>query len=178
MVEAILKKRIEEIGRAIDVYAKAYIRIEQLQQAEALKGADQLIPIGDQKTGAIGEFYAATYLRAKHPSANVVLKPPNNHQVDIDLIESGETTRVQVKTVSRHSQTRTISPIHGGYHELHLILLDEKLRVVNYWITEDVIIGQSLRMPDPQRDKPGSAKLTGRIEVTDEALTFLQRLGC
>ena len=169
--------RITRIKKAIADYAVAYNRLEKLQRSENQE-ADQLIPIGDQKTGAIGEFYAVTYLRAKHSKANVVLKPPSNHQVDIDLIEKGKTKRVQVKTVSRYSQTRTISQIHGGYDELHLVLLDEEMRVVRYWIITDVIIGEGLRMPDPQRGKPGSLKLSGKIDMTDEVLAFLKRLGC
>ena len=168
-----VNERIEAINKAITIYSKAYNTLEGLQQSEA-KLPDQLIPIGDQKTGSIGEFYAMRYLLAKNPGADVILKPASNHQIDIDVTVKDTTKTIQVKTVSRHSKTRTISPLHGGYDELHLILLDEDFIVDHYWITKDVIIGQSLRMPDPDQGRKGSAKLTSLIPLSSAELIALR----
>ena len=57
MTEAMVDEpRITRIKKAIADYAVAYNRLEKLQRSENQE-ADQLIPIGDQKTGAIGEFF-------------------------------------------------------------------------------------------------------------------------
>jgi hypothetical protein len=158
------QERIDAIEKAITKYAKAYKTLESLQQSES-DLSDPLIPIGDQKTGAIGEFYAMRFLKAEHPKAEVKLKPSGNHKIDIDVKVRGKTKTIQVKTVSRHSKTRTISPVHGGYDELHLILLDKAFKVAHYWITKDDIVAQGLRMPDPDQGRKGSAKLKGINEI-------------
>ena len=165
--------RTGKITKAIREYAKAYNTLEGLQKSEKAL-PDRLIPIGDQKTGAIGEFYAMQYLQAKNPGGTVELRPSSSHQIDIDVKVNGKTTTVQVKTVSRHSKTRTISPIHGGYDELHLILLDEDFNVAHYWITKEVFIGQCLRMPDPDQRRRGSAKLKGLVELPAVELLALR----
>ncbi len=165
--------RIDKIEKAIAKYAKAYNTLEGLQKSEQ-DLPDRLIPIGDQKTGAIGEFYAVRYLKEKYPGAEVKLKPSSNHRIDIDVTVNGHTTTVQVKTVSHNSKTRTLSPLHGGYDELHLILLEKDFTVAHYWVTENEIIGQSLRMPDPDRRRRGSVKLTGLVALSSAELKALR----
>lgn len=168
-----VQERIAALYRAIAAYATAYNRLEGLQRDEAER-PDKLIPIGYQKTGAVGEFYAMRYLLTKNPGADVVLKPASNHQIDIVVTENGNTKTVKVKTVSRHSKTRTVSPIHGSYDELHLILLDESFKVAYYWITRDVITGQGLRMPDPDHRRKGSKRLTNLTALPEAELMALR----
>jgi hypothetical protein len=55
---------VQEIFDAIDKYADAYGRLEQLQRSRPKE-----IPIGDQKTGVIAEFFARIYARHRFPKA-------------------------------------------------------------------------------------------------------------
>ena len=51
---------------AIEQYATAYGRLDEIQKSQkdfnGKDGKHKLIPVGDQKTGAIGEYYALKYL--------------------------------------------------------------------------------------------------------------------
>lgn len=65
-------KQTEDIIEAINQYAKAYNNLENIQRVEAERN-QPLIPIQDQKTGAIGEFWSMMYLQQKHTRAEVTL---------------------------------------------------------------------------------------------------------
>ncbi len=57
---------------------------------------------------------------------------------DIQVIQpDGDDFKVQVKTVSAYSTTRTISPLHHGWDELHLVYLNRMLQPERFWIVRD-----------------------------------------
>ncbi|OYX29950.1 MAG: hypothetical protein B7Z03_07415 [Hydrogenophilales bacterium 32-62-9] len=111
-------------------YAKVYEAMEILQRRE---GA--LLPIGDQKTGVIAEFYARLFAAEKFPSAELIYGTPSEHAWDITVRRVGQPDhKIQVKAVSAHSTTSRVSPIHPGWHELYLMRLDKKLWPEGFWI--------------------------------------------
>jgi len=123
---------MRDIFDAIDQYADAYGRLEQLQRARTNE-----IPIGDQKTGVIAEFYARIYAKHRFPTGMFEFGSASEHAWDIKVIRPGQQDiKVQVKAVSAHSQTSRVSPIHSGWHELWLMRLDEQLRPQALWVIE------------------------------------------
>lgn len=120
---------MQEIFKAISTYADAYKSLEQIQRRDG-----SMLPIGDQKTGVIGEFYARLYAASIYPHAELVYGHPSEHAWDIKLRQAGrEDHKIQVKTVSAHSSTSRISKIHPGWHELYLLRLDEDFFPVGFW---------------------------------------------
>ena len=92
---------VQELFDAIDQYAVAYARLERLQRART-----QEIPIGDQKTGAIAEFFARIYAKQRFHDAELVFGSASEHAWDIKVILANQPEiKVQVKAVSAHSQT-------------------------------------------------------------------------
>ena len=125
-------RSVQDIFDAIDQYADAYGRLEELQRARTSE-----IPIGDQKTGAIAEFYARIYAKHRFPTGKLEFGSASEHAWDIKVIQPGmREIKVQVKAVSAHSQTSRVSPIHPGWHELWLMRLDERLRPQALWVIE------------------------------------------
>ena len=76
---------------AIEQYATAYERLDRIQKSQSewngKDGKYKLIPVGDQKTGAIGEYYALKYLR-KHlkGSDDTVFIGKNPSQAGWDIV--------------------------------------------------------------------------------------------
>ena len=122
-------ERVGEIRRAIASYAHGYASLERIQRCEEEK--DSLIPVGDQKTGAIGEFYALLYAKCHYEEAKLA----KNSQQGWDIkIRDVEEMTIQVKTVSAFSTTRRISPLHyGRFHKLWVLFLDERLQPAGFW---------------------------------------------
>lgn len=115
---------------AIREYARVYALLEGLQRRE---GA--LLPVGDQKTGVIAEFYARLYSESHFPGAQLVYGTPSEHAWDITVRRIGQPDhKIQVKAVSAHSTTSRISPIHPGWHELYLMRLDRTLWPEGFWV--------------------------------------------
>lgn len=136
---------------AIDIFSKAYKNLEAVQLQENKKNKDgkylyedRLIPIGDQKTGAIGEFYALMYLRGKNPYSIFTLCENHSHK-GYDIVEKDKNgiiiKGISVKTVSEFSKTRKTSEIIIEKEidiDLHIISLNTNLRLDGYWIREKV----------------------------------------
>jgi len=122
----------DHIKQAIYEYAKAYEKLQILQENEPS------IPEGDQKTGCIGEYYSYRYLSCLHADSDIEYGSHSEKGWDIKVVESGD--KVQVKTVSAYSKTRTISPIHLGWDILHLIYLNKALKPEGFW----VIVGNEM----------------------------------
>lgn len=123
---------MEDIFDAIDQYADAYGRLERLQRTRTKE-----IPIGDQKTGVIAEFYARIYAKHRFPNARLDFGSASEHAWDIKVVQSAQLEiKIQVKAVSAHSQTSRISPIHPGWDQLWLMRLDINLRPLALWVIE------------------------------------------
>lgn len=117
---------------AIREYAKAYAALEKLQHQESA-----LLPIGDQKTRVIAEFYARLFAVDQFPGAEHLYGTPSQHAWDIIVRRSRIADhKIQVKAVSAHSKTSRISPIHPGWNELYLMRLDDNFHPAGFWTLE------------------------------------------
>jgi len=106
----------KQIIDGIRVYAEAYAAFQKLQDENP-----DFLAVGDQKTGVIGEFFGLLYARSIYPSAKVVYAAdPSQTGWDLEVSgdDSGRDVKVQVKTVSGYSKTRTITPLFPGWDHL------------------------------------------------------------
>jgi hypothetical protein len=102
----------QQIQDAIDKYAVAYNELENLQKKP--QEDSKLIPEGDQKTGAIGEYYAMQYCQKKYPKKGTKISFGNHSQAgwDIEVKEPGKKSfKIQVKTVSAFAAGLKTTPI-------------------------------------------------------------------
>lgn len=166
---------MRDIYDAIDQYAKAYGVLEYFQRT---RSAD--IPIGDQKTGVIAEFFARVYAKSRFPAAKLEFGSASEHAWDIKVVQPHQTDlKIQVKSVSAYSQTSRISPIHAGWHQLWLMRLDEHLRPHALWVIEaqnvpwSQAVVKSKTMPKLGKAKSGSAEFW---DAANETTTFLAAL--
>ncbi len=166
---------MQEIFDAIDQYAEAYAKLEQIQRARTLD-----IPIGDQKTGVIAEFFARIYAKQRFLEAEFKFGSASEHAWDIKIVRAGQPDlKVQVKAVSGHSRTSRISPIHSGWDQLWLMRLDIHLRPHALWVIEAPNVPWSNELVKnctmPQLEDPisGSAKLRGASNETAQFLAAL-----
>jgi hypothetical protein len=149
-----------EIIEGIKAYAEAYARFQKLQDENP-----DLLAVGDQKTGVIGEFFALLYARSIYPSAKVTYAADPS-QAGWDLKVSGDDAgpdlKIQVKTVSGYSNTRTITPLFPGWDHLYLIYLGRDLMPEGFWIVTDTNIFRGrlsltgLTMRKPTNPQSGS----------------------
>lgn len=157
-----------EITEAIAVYATAYRQLNKLQ-----KESPEYIPQGDQKTGAIGEFYANLFVQATYPEADIAFGGNSNKAWDIKVEHNGTTRLIQVKTISAFSKTGKLSPIHHGWDELYILHLDEDLQPNGFWVINDSTIiepGETFREcygPRPSQHFKQSGKLVFSIDRID-----------
>ncbi|MGM0478663.1 MAG: hypothetical protein ACQERC_05520 [Bacteroidota bacterium] len=130
----------KKIQALIKDYAAIYNRFEELQNQKDL-------PVGDQKTGVIGEYYAEQFYERRKGVIDVEYQPPGAI-ADLLILYSDNTQKtVQVKCVSAHSKTRTIAPINLNsangkpFDELMLIDLDIELQPIAIYLNsyEDVL---------------------------------------
>jgi hypothetical protein len=152
--------KLAPIFRAIREYAAAYNQLEELQDGERL-------PIGDQKTGVIGEFYARLYLETLYPQADISYARADQKGWDIQVASiDADRFTVQVKTVSEYSKSRRISLIHPGWDRLYLVYLDKQLVPIGFWeITASGLKNKTWKhctMPKPDNPSSGSAELRNR----------------
>ena len=156
----------KDIIAAIRDYATAYNRFQAFQNSHP----DQL-PLGDQKTGVIGEFYAMKYARFAYPHCNIIFAAPTESW-DIE-VSGDQNLKIQVKTVSEYSRTRIISPIFPGWDHLYLLALDQAFLPTGFWTvtTSDIFGGEpALRskiMRAPAKPTSGSSSIpfgNNRIE--------------
>ena len=149
-----------EIIDGIRAYAQAYASFQQLQDDHP-----DYLPVGDQKTGVVGEFFGLLYARSIYPSAQVTYST-NPSETGWDLNVSGDNAvqdlTIQVKAVSRYSKTRAISPVFPGWDHLYLVYLGYDLMPEGFWVVSDSNIFRgrpsltALRMRDPREPQSGS----------------------
>jgi len=168
---------MHEYFSAIRDYAKAYAQMEALQRRS---GA--LLPVGDQKTGVIAEFYGRLYAADQYPSAQLIYGTPSEHAWDITVRRTGALDhKIQVKAVSVHSRTSRISPIHPGWQELYLMRLDADFLPVGFWVLNasaatwsESKLGAST-MPRADAPGTGSAAFCGAADKLDLLLRVLSQ---
>jgi len=124
----------KKIQESIEKYALSYAELQNWQENS------DMIPIGDQKTGCIGEFYAYLYLTKKFPNSKISYASHSKKGWDIEIRTNNFKERVQVKTVSAYSTTRVMSPIHYGWDQLFILYLDKNFKPLGFWIIKDVSI--------------------------------------
>ncbi|GAF81218.1 unnamed protein product [marine sediment metagenome] len=169
---------VRQILKAIEQYAEAYNRLEDMQK----KTMSGQLPIGDQKTGVIGEFYTKIYLESIHPDAKIAYGNPSQRGWDLEIEAGPKCIRVQVKTVSEYSNARRISPIHSDWDQLFLVYLDKKFLPVALWEIADTSIVprrgvlKNRTMPKPGDPKSGSVAFANRKDRLAELLQAIQRI--
>ena len=148
----------KDIIAAIRDYATAYDRFQGFQNSHPDK-----LPLGDQKTGVIGEFYAMLFTRLAYPRCSITFASPT---ASWDIEVSGEhDLKIQVKTVSEYSTTRIISPIFPGWDHLYLLALNRAFLPTGFWtVTTSNIFGgrpalRSQKMRDPAKPTSGSPSI-------------------
>lgn len=150
-----------EIKLLISDYALLYKRFEKIQGPEN----DAMLPVGDQKTGVIGEYYAKCYIEQVFNGGKTISYQPSGSDYDLEYKnKSGDSVKVQVKAVSWHSCTRTISPVklldEKGKHlfdELYLISLDENFLPDGFWINDYKLITKRIK----EKNKKNKNKIEG-----------------
>jgi hypothetical protein len=175
-------QEIHEIKAAIEAYAAAYERLDTLQRES------QCIPVGDQKTGAVGEFYAYLYLLSRIPQDRIGFAGHSNKGWDIEIIEpTAGARKVSVKTISDYSIYRAMSPIHDGFDDLFVILLDKSFEPRGFWtVTRAQLKASSwplrgCRCPDPDPNRPLSGSRIipfgkNRVRELKDAVGVLESL--
>jgi len=163
---------MEDHFSAIRQYAEAYERLEHLQRAQ-----NALLPIGDQKTGVIAEFYARIYAQTQFPASELIFGTPSEHIWDIKVRTAGQPDHlIQVKCVSAHSRTSRVSQIHPGWHELYLLRLNNQFWPIGFWTMKaaDAVwsttkLGGST-MPRPGLTASGSAVFSSAKDQLEHML--------
>jgi hypothetical protein len=161
-------KTLIEILQSVARYAEAYAEIQSIQEESPL------IPEGDQKTGCIGELYGYLYLAHANPGTTLTYGSHSEKGWDIECKSDRTSKRIQIKTVSAFSKTRTISPIHYGWDELFIIYLDRNLAPTGFWIITDTSIvahgevRKGCKCRDPEKAGTGSPTLPfGENRIAD-----------
>ena len=161
------------IRAAIQRYAEAYAALQHLQETSPL------IPIGDQKTGSIGEFYVRLYLEVLHPDATITFGGHSESGWDLEVTTSGHRWRVQVKTVSAFATMRRISPIKRGWDALHVVHLDRSFSPTGFWVIADASCmgqGETLKSrccPNPATNAGGSKGMSFGPNRVDELMALI-----
>jgi hypothetical protein len=120
------------IESAIDLFARAYQGLENLQNVESKKDpSERLLPEkGDQKTGLIGEYWAIRYARCLFPQAALEFGGHSQKGWDLKLAFVGRPAHyIQIKTASEFGRGK-LSPI---FLPSRLSKLNEGRELPDYW---------------------------------------------
>ncbi|WP_340016227.1 hypothetical protein [Paenibacillus sp. FSL K6-1318] len=127
-------KDLNTILKKINLFSNAYRELDEIQRKS------KFLPVGDQKTGIIGELYVLVYLKHLHNGyADVYLSHnPSNKVWDICVkyLKNSTMEKIQVKTVSEFSESRSTSPVHSGWDYIYFVLLDKEFVPSALWIGE------------------------------------------
>ena len=140
---------------------KEYAAFQHLQDHHP-----NLLAVGDQKTGVIGEFYGMIYAQAVFPGAKVsYAEDPSQTGWDLQVTANlaGPDLSIQVKTVSAYSKKRGITPLFNGWDQLYLLYLGRDFLPTGFWIVPtnnimDRVITphRGLKMRRPEYPQSGS----------------------
>jgi hypothetical protein len=150
------RQSLSHVAKVISQYSEAYAQLEELQRSSL-----GYLPIGDQKTGVIGEFYAKLFAELTFPGSTCTFGNPSEHGWDIKVSTGGGgVVRIQVKSVSEYSGLSRVSPIHKGWDQLWLLRLDKELKPMGFWTIQSQDVPWSrLTLKDktmPRRESPGT----------------------
>ena len=165
---------VQDAFRAIRQYAIAYKKLEEIQRAG-------LLPIGDQKTGVIAEFYAQIYAERIYPRVKTGHSSQSAWDLMVSATKTGKFEAVQVKAVSDFSQTRRVSPIHPGWDQLWLICLNARLELYSFKILHRKQVEwadstmKNRAMPGGPDNKAGSAEFQAAEDQTEAMLSAVRR---
>lgn len=165
---------VQDAFRAIRQYAVAYKKLEEIQKAE-------LLPIGDQKTGVLAEFYAKIYADSVYARVETGHGSQSAWDLKVSTSKTGKFEAVQVKAVSDFSQTRRVSPIHPGWDQLWLVCLNKQLEPYSFKIIHKKQVDwadstmKSRTMHGGQDNKAGSAEFHGAEDQTEIMLAAIRR---
>jgi hypothetical protein len=150
---------VQQILASIRSYAGAYAEFQRLQDAHP-----RLLPLGDQKTGVIGEFYAMLFAQNFYPQSRVSFADPTAAwDLEVSADTGGPDLRIQVKTASAYSRTRIITPIFPGWDYLYLLYVETTFAPLGFWIvtnpnifgTREALRNQKMRLPtNPNSGSP------------------------
>ena len=131
-----------------------------------------------------GDFSAASAAAsspatpAVHPrAATSILSPEYRRNIEVSSPE--RRWRVQVKTVSAYSTTRTISPIHRGWDQLLVVYLGRDFKPRGFWVITDTSIvapGKALasrKCPFPDGRRSGSKGIPWGENQVDEFMKLV-----
>ncbi|MDR3302401.1 MAG: hypothetical protein LBT01_07740 [Spirochaetaceae bacterium] len=124
-------KNFGEFMKAVERYAEAYNVLEEMQRNDAF----DYVPIGDQKTGVIGEAFIFEYLK-RQGRTNLVFGNPAQKLWDMKYSAPNGEILVQVKTASAFAKFKKFSQIHLTPNELYLVSLNKQLIPDNLWKPE------------------------------------------
>lgn len=124
---------LKKIFQIIKDYSTAYEDLQKIQDDEKVKNeTERLLPVGDQKTGVIGEFYSMLYARKKYHLKKVVFAPMTE---PFDLIVGENEILIQVKTISEYSQNQKVilkgTPIKNKFI-LYIVHLNENFEPIYF----------------------------------------------
>jgi hypothetical protein len=165
---------IAAVARAIADYAPAYQALDNLQRSMS-----SLVPVGDQKTGVIAEFFARLYAHWRFKGCRSRYGHPSHPSIDIEVTPPGRRPlNIQVKAVSAFAQKSRISPVKTGWHELWLMRLDQRFYPIGFWVlTRDQARWRrsktSLTMPVRGAPQSGSQCLWGAEDRYSELVECL-----
>lgn len=168
---------VQDAFRAIRQYAIAYKKLEEIQRA----GAVEDLPIGDQKTGVIAEFYARIYAKQAYARVDTGHSTQSEWDLKVSSSKTGKFEAVQVKAVSDFSQTRRVSPIHPGWDQLWLICLNARLEPYSFKIIRRQQVewaGSTMKnrvMPGGPDNKAGSTEFQVAEDQTEAMLSAIRR---
>jgi hypothetical protein len=172
--DRVIRKQIIE---GVKAYAEAYARFQKLQDDNA-----DLLAIGDQKTGVIGEFFGLLYARSIHPSSKVIYADPSQTGWDLEVSgdNPGPDLRIQVKTVSEYSRTRAMTPLFPGWDLLYLVYLGRGLMPDGFWIVDNngIFGGRAsltgLKMRKPDNPQSGSHSIPWGENRVSELMRLIE----
>ncbi len=162
------------IEAAFKKYAAAYDELDKLQHNS------MLLPGGDQKTGVVGEYYAALFAVGTYPSGRIEIAPNSQKAWDIKVNQPGRETKIQVKTISGFSKTGKISTIkENGWDVLYIIHLNREFSLDGFWIVTPTDISASGDLKEIYGPRPGKARKSGKINFgfqrLDELLNGIEK---
>lgn len=157
-----MNEKEKEIEKIIKQFAINYNKFETLQK-------NNLLANGDQKTGVIGEYYAKVFISEIKGATNVKYSKAGSPYDIVYTDVEGKEIKVQVKTVSYYSKTRTLAPLNmkkNAFDHLYLISLNQKFEMDALYINKYNDIFEKVKMlKRDNKDRITGAKLKGMTYV-------------
>lgn len=111
---------ISDIDKALDAFGNAYELLWEQVQANP-----EQFPSCALTSGTIAEYFAKKYLEEKYIDCLVVFGSSTEKAWDIKVCKkNGKDILFQVKSTSRYSKSRLLSPLVKGFDQLIVITLD------------------------------------------------------